>query len=83
MFDGPVAVAESADGAMAVRAANGAAAFAIGAPSPDPAVGADAAADAAAVFHVSEAAVSAPDCAAASALANTTSSIAPIDAPKA
>jgi hypothetical protein len=54
-----------------------------GPPAPDPAVEVDAAADAAAVFHVSEAAVSAPDCAAAGALKNATSSIAAIDTPKA
>src|SRR5208282_102305 len=82
-FDGAAAVAESADGATAVRGGEGAAASAIGAPAPDAAVGADAAAEAAAAFQVSEAAVSAPDCAAASALRNRTGSIAAIDAPKA
>ena len=83
MFEVPAAVAESADGATAVRGGEATGASAIDAPAPDPAVEVDAAADAAAVFHVSEAVVSAPDCAAAGALKNATSSIAAIDAPKA
>src|SRR5208282_667101 len=84
MFDGPAAVAEPAEGAIAVRGGDGGAASAIGAPAPEAAAtGAAGAADAAAVFQVSDAAVSGPDWAAASALANRASSIAASDAPKA
>lgn len=80
-FDAAAVVGRSEDRSVDVSGGEGAGASAVGAPAP---VDVDAAADAASVFHVSDAAVSAPD--RASVLASRTSRtsrIATSDAPKA
>src|SRR5208282_559592 len=77
-FDASAVVGRSADGPVDVSGQKGAGASSVGAPAP---VDADAGADAAGVFHVSDAAVSAPD--RAGALASRTSRVAASDAPEA